>query len=120
MPVRRAAELAEQTDATERRMTEIDTALQTHLAESISADDVATALSEFDTLWDAKTRREQGPLFHLLVSRVEYDAADSSIKVSFQAAGIRALVDEAASDDTDTEVALQSKRRSRKSKEVAA
>jgi len=42
-------------------------------------------------VWGALSPREQLDLLRLLVARVDYDARDSAIEVSFHADGIRAL-----------------------------
>jgi len=48
-------------------------------------------LAGFDDVWGALSPREQVDLLRLLVARVDYDARDSTIEVSFHADGIRAL-----------------------------
>ena len=97
---RRSADVSDQIDSAERRLAEIEARLATRRAEMIDRDDVAEALGDFESLWDAMTPREQVRLMHLLVSRVDYDAADSSIEVSFHPAGIRALADETRTRDS--------------------
>jgi site-specific DNA recombinase len=78
-----------------RREEERTAALRAELAEAeasvASEADVAHALAEFDALWDSMTPIEQTRLMALLVARVEFDAADSSIEIAFHATGVKAV-----------------------------
>ncbi len=51
--------------------------------------EVAAAFGDFDTVWSALSPREQAQALALLVARVEYDAANSQIAVSFHPSAIR-------------------------------
>lgn len=53
--------------------------------------DVAAAFADFDNIWTALSPREQVRLINLLVNRVDFDAADNSIEVSFYPSGIKAV-----------------------------
>ena len=55
--------------------------------------DVAAAFGDFDSVWNSLSPREQALALSLLVSRVEYDAAESAIEVSFHPTAIRTLVE---------------------------
>ena len=90
----RLADLNDQVGAAERRLTEIDVRLAELKAERIDAADVTEAFADFDNVWRALSPREQARVLQLLVRRVEFDATDSTIEVSFHAVGIRALADE--------------------------
>ncbi|MHC2066129.1 recombinase family protein [Bremerella sp. T1] len=50
---------------------------------SIEKDEVIAALNDFDQLWDTLRPREQQRVLALLVSRIEFNAADNSIKIDF-------------------------------------
>ena len=50
-------------------------------------------------IWRTLSPREQAQLVHLLVARVEYDAAGSTIEVAFHPTGIKALTDGASASD---------------------
>lgn len=75
----------------EQRRAEIDARLSELQHELVDETDVAAAFADFDNVWKALSPREQTRVLHLLLSRVEYDAADSAIEVAFHAAGITAL-----------------------------
>jgi site-specific DNA recombinase len=55
---------------------------------------VAAAFADFDNVWKALSPREQARVLQLLVRRVEFNVAESTIEVSFHATGIKALADE--------------------------
>jgi site-specific DNA recombinase len=87
----RIAELNDQVSAAERRLVEIEANVAELNAELVDEADVAAAFADFDGLWATLSPREQARVVHLLVRRVEFDAADGAIEVSFHAAGIKAL-----------------------------
>jgi len=54
---------------------------------------VAAAFADFDNVWNALSSREQAQVLALLVARVEYDPADSTIAISFYPTAIKALAE---------------------------
>ena len=56
----RLAEVQERLEAAERRFTEIGEELGKLAGNAISEAEVASALAEFDAVWEALTPREQG------------------------------------------------------------
>lgn len=86
--------LNEQAAVAERRMTEISERVRELQAKRVEAADVTAAFADFDNVWQSLSPREQSRLMQLLVKRVEFDAADSTIEVTFHAAGIRSLADD--------------------------
>jgi len=87
----RIADLTGQVDQSERRLAEIDGQLAELRDGLVTEADVAAAFADFDNVWRALSPREQVQLINLLVHRVEFDAADSTIEVSFHPTGIKAL-----------------------------
>ena len=63
--------------------------------------DVQTAFADFGGLWASLSPREQRRVIHLLVARVEFDAVESAIDVTFHATGIQALAHEPDSATED-------------------
>ncbi len=59
----------------------------------IDETDVAAAFADFDNVWTALSSREQAQVLALLVSRVEFDPADSTIAISFYPSAIKALAE---------------------------
>lgn len=89
------AGLHEQVARCDQRLVELDKEIAEHRRDMIEKDDVAAAFGDFDNLWSALSPREQVRLVNLLVSRVEFDADESSIAVSLHPSGIKALAAEA-------------------------
>jgi len=87
----RIADLNDQIRQSGRRLAEIDREIVDLQSRIVSESDVAEALGDFDRLWEALSPREQVRVIQLLVHRVDFDAADSSIEVTFYPSGIKAL-----------------------------
>ncbi|NLF17828.1 MAG: recombinase family protein, partial [Lentisphaerae bacterium] len=63
-------------------------------AAALGEAEIVEACRRFDPVWDTLSWGEQRRLLGLLVERVEYDAADESISITFHPAGIGALAAE--------------------------
>jgi site-specific DNA recombinase len=87
----RVADLDDQIRKTEQRLAEIAAQLADRKQDLLNEADVSAALADFDNVWTALSPREQVRLIGLLVTRVEYDAADNSIEIAFHTAGIKGL-----------------------------
>ena len=87
----RIADLTDQVGQSARRLTEVEGQIAELRRDLMTEADVAAAFTDFDNVWTALSPREQVRLINLLVHRVEFDAADSSIEVSFYPSGIKAL-----------------------------
>ena len=57
------------------------------------AADVEAAFGRFDALWGELSPREPARALALLVGRVEFDAADRSIAVTFHPTALRTIAD---------------------------
>jgi len=83
-----------------QRLPEVEKELAALESEAITREDAKAALAEFDEVWSNLIPREQARLLNLIFERVEYDAATSSVSVTFRPTGIAALckrrVEEAA------------------------
>jgi len=89
----RIADLHDQISQSERRLAEMDGEVVELRRDLVTEADVAAAFTDFDNVWSALSPREQVRLINLLVYRIEFDAADSSIEVSFYPSGIKMLAD---------------------------
>ncbi len=70
-------------------------------AQTVTKRTVAAAFADFDALWAALTPREQTRVVALLVERVEFDAATSTLSFAFSPTGIRLLAQERAEPSTE-------------------
>jgi site-specific DNA recombinase len=59
--------------------------------ERIGENDLKDAFADFDNVWQTLSPKEQAKLLALLIDRVEYDAAESTVSVAFHPSGIKAL-----------------------------
>ncbi len=87
----RIADLHDKIGQFEQRLTEIENQIAVHQGDLITDGEVAAALRDFDGVWAALSPREQTRLINLLVSRVEFDAPETAIEISFHPSGIKAL-----------------------------
>lgn len=78
------------------------TKVRSHVAEiecqRIGKEDVDAAFADFDKLWNALSSREQARVLALLVARVEFDPADSTLAISFHPSAIKTLSDGSTED----------------------
>jgi len=87
----RMAAIAEDVRRIDERCESLHVELRDAEATIITDADVTSALVEFDALWESMAPREQARIAALLIARVEFDATDSSIEITFHAAGLKAL-----------------------------
>jgi site-specific DNA recombinase len=55
-------------------------------------------MADFDSVWNALAPKEQAKVLKLLVARVEYDAKEGTVAVTFHASGIKALAEKGMED----------------------
>ena len=87
----RLADLEAQIRAGETRLAQIAVELAALRAREINAADVTHALREFTQVAGVLTPVERERLVHLLVERVVYDGAKSSVSITFRPAGIKTI-----------------------------
>ncbi len=95
----RLGELQQRLQANEHRQAQIGEERQALDRTLVSEADVATALGEFDPVWQTLTPREQGRVLQLLVERVEYHGGSGKVAITFQPTGIRLLADQFVAED---------------------
>jgi site-specific DNA recombinase len=64
-------------------------------AEQIDERDVNAAFSDFGNVWNELNIREKSAVLTLLISRIEFDADESSLSISMHPAGIKTFSAEA-------------------------
>jgi site-specific DNA recombinase len=87
----RLAELHDRVAQAETRLAELRHRIEEHQRDRLDAGDIDAAFADFDNVWNALSPREQAQVLTLLVARVEFDAADSTIAVSFHPTAIKTL-----------------------------
>jgi site-specific DNA recombinase len=87
----RLASAHEQVTGARARLAEVEARLGLIGASVITRDEAREALNEFDGVWAQLSPREQGRVLKLLFSKIEYDAENATVAVTFRATGIAAL-----------------------------
>lgn len=67
-------------------------------ASLVTEDEVATALADFDALWESLTPTEQAKVIGLLIDRVEYHGGTGKVEITFAPTGIRTLAQQFTED----------------------
>lgn len=89
----RIAGLHDQVAHAETRLAEVRNQIGQSEKERLGESDVEAAFADFDNVWNALSPREQAKIVSLLVARVEFDANDSTVAVTFHPSGIKALAE---------------------------
>ncbi len=92
------ADLHDRIARAETRISELDDSILALEREQLSEEDVAAAFDDFDGVWESLSPREQAQIIGLLVSRIEFDAHDSSVAVCFHASAIKTLAERAVGE----------------------
>ena len=100
-----AAEAERRVEAAQRTLAGAKERVAAATAETVTADEVAAALTAFDPAWEQLTPKEQARAVRLLVERVSYDGEAGTVAVTFRPAGIRTLAAEQGHTNTTTEAA---------------
>lgn len=91
----RLATLHEQIAQTDASLLVVGAEITRLQQERISEYDVNAAFSDFDNVWNALSAREKSSVLTLLISRIEFDAGESSLSIAMHPAGIKTLFSEA-------------------------
>jgi site-specific DNA recombinase len=94
------AALNAEVDERQRRLTQVRLQIETTGRHNAHVGDVRRALADFDGVWGALTRREQGQLLRHVLEQVEFDGEAEEVTLEFRfgraAAESNQLVEEAA------------------------
>jgi site-specific DNA recombinase len=85
------AELHDRVAQAETRLRELDQRIAEHQRDQLGREDVDAAFADFDNVWKALSPRERVQVMALLIARVEFDATDSTVAVSFHLTSIKSL-----------------------------
>ncbi|MDB5335000.1 MAG: Resolvase domain protein [Planctomycetaceae bacterium] len=87
----RLADLQERLRIANERSTGILAELDQLQAEQIDETEVATALAEFDAVWQVLSPKEQARVLQLLIERVDYHGDTGDVTLTFHPTGLSAL-----------------------------
>ncbi|GIX04597.1 MAG: cassette chromosome recombinase B [Planctomycetaceae bacterium] len=94
----RIADLHERISRAEQQLAQVRTRIAEVETQRISQADVDAAFADFDNVWNALSSREQAQVLALLVARVEFDPADSTLAITFHPSAIRTLAQGSVED----------------------
>jgi site-specific DNA recombinase len=94
----RIADLHERISRAEQQLAQVRTRVAEVEVQRISQEDVDAAFADFDNVWNALSSREQAQVLALLVARVEFDPADSTLAITFHPSAIRTLAQGSVED----------------------
>jgi site-specific DNA recombinase len=89
----RIADLHERIARAEHQLAQVRNRVAEIERQRINQADVTAAFADFDNVWNALSSREQAQVLALLVARVEFDAGDSTIAISFHPSAIKTLAE---------------------------
>ena len=92
----RLADLQDRIRKGEQRALEVREEMAALQRKQVDKDELATALSLFDPVWESLAPREQARVVELLVEHVAYDGRDGTISLTFRPTGIKTLAAELA------------------------
>ena len=90
----RLAELEEQAAKLDQRLAEIERERQAADHSNLDPNDLESALSLFDPIWEVLFPNEQARIIELLIRQIEYNGKSGKLAVTFHPTGIKALAGE--------------------------
>jgi len=91
---RRLGQMQDSLRSKQQETRQIDERIAIMQARLLKPDELAGAVESFDPVWESLSPTEKATLVHLLVDRVEYDARNESIALSYHPTGIHTLIEE--------------------------
>jgi len=90
----RLSDLEEQAAKLDQRLAEVERERQAADHSNLDPNDLASALSLFDPIWDVLFPAEQARIIELLIRQIEYNGKSGKLAVTFHPTGIKALASE--------------------------
>src|SRR5690606_1340314 len=87
----RIAELHERIAQAERRLLSLNIQFESVGVRAIAEGQFNEAMGSFDELWDALSPREQSEVLRLLIAKIEYDAEQENMSLTFHPDSYKAL-----------------------------
>ena len=92
MAAERLDQVAAKSGSTTSRLTSLKRQLSYAQGQTIDADDLTTAIAQFDPIWDVLLPRERVRIVRLLIQQVDFNGETGTMGITFQPSGIKALV----------------------------
>ncbi len=89
--IERIAQLQHRISQADEGLATVDYKLNEATGKQIDESAVSGALQDFDSFWGGMTVQERVRFIALLIDRIDFDASDTSISVSFQPAALKSL-----------------------------
>lgn len=102
--IARLADLHERVSHNERRLNAVLSELQKISNNLLTQQDVETAMTTFDPIWESMTLREQIRLVQVVVKQVEYDGETGRVTITFDPIGIKRRAEHASKDLAEAQV----------------
>jgi len=90
----RLSDLEEQAAKLDQRLADVERERQVADQSNLDPNDLASALSLFDPIWDVLFPAEQARIIELLIRQIEYNGKSGKLAVTFHPTGIKALAGE--------------------------
>lgn len=97
----RLADLQEQIQQAETHLCNTKAAIDHFRGKTISDDQISQVLQEFDVLWDSLSLKDQSRILNLLIERVDYNGAESTVSISFRPNGIENLIENSSHEELE-------------------
>jgi len=96
--IARLADLQERIAHNERRLTSVMIEINKNSNNLLTQQDVETAMTTFDPIWESMTLRDQIRLVQVVVKQVDYDGETSRVTITFNPIGIKKRAEHATQD----------------------
>jgi site-specific DNA recombinase len=96
--ITKLADLQERVAHNERRLKDVLSEIKQIGNSLISQQDVETALTSFDPIWESMTLRDQIRLIQVVVKQVDYDGETGRVTITFHPLGIKRRAPHATRD----------------------
>ena len=90
----RLDQVAEEKKSTSSQISSLQRQLADLQDQNIDTEDLTTAISHFDPIWDVLLPREQTRIVRLLIQQVDFDGESGTLGITFQPSGIKTLIAE--------------------------
>ncbi len=97
----RLDQVSEEMKSTSSHLSSLQSQLSNLQDQKIDTEDLTTAISNFDPIWDVLLPRERTRIIRLLIQQVDFDGESGTLGITFQPSGIKTLMAEATTTNED-------------------